>query len=105
MSTLFIMKTFLHHQKIFSALLLWLVVFQVVAEGQEPVTVTVNGVTAIAETDDNFVCATLDWWPPNKCNYNQCPWGRASVLKLNINIKAQPCFDVNSEAAAIFDLS
>ncbi|KAF3775875.1 Heparanase-like protein 2 [Nymphaea thermarum] len=84
MSALFIMKTLLHHQKIFSALLLWLVVFQVVAEGQEPVTVTVNGVTAIAETDDNFVCATLDWWPPNKCNYNQCPWGRASVLNLNL---------------------
>ncbi|KAF3772448.1 Heparanase-like protein 1 [Nymphaea thermarum] len=67
---------------IFCSFLLWLVVFQVVAEGQEPVTVTVNGVTAIAETDDNFVCATLDWWPPNKCNYNQCPWGRASVLNL-----------------------
>ncbi|KAK6133885.1 hypothetical protein DH2020_032375 [Rehmannia glutinosa] len=22
----------------------------------------------------NFICATLDWWPQTKCNYNQCPW-------------------------------
>lgn len=45
-------------------------------------TIVVRGVSSIAETDDNFVCATLDWWPPQKCNYDDCPWGQASVLNL-----------------------
>lgn len=49
---------------------------------QENATVTVRGLHTIAETEDNFVCATMDWWPPNKCNYNQCPWGNASALNL-----------------------
>lgn len=44
--------------------------------------VMVKGVTSIAQTDDNFICATLDWWPENKCDYNQCPWGKAGLLNL-----------------------
>lgn len=48
-------------------------------------TIVVRGVTSIAETDDNFVCATLDWWPPEKCNYDDCPWGQASVLNLDLD--------------------
>lgn len=46
--------------------------------------VIVKGVTSIAKTDDNFICATLDWWPENKCDYNQCPWGKAGILNLVI---------------------
>ena len=46
------------------------------------VTVIVRGSETIASTSDEFVCATIDWWPPEKCNYDQCPWGRASVLNL-----------------------
>lgn len=46
------------------------------------VTIIVKGSDIVAETDDSFVCATLDWWPPQKCNYNQCPWGQSSVLNL-----------------------
>ncbi|KAJ4711440.1 Heparanase-like protein [Melia azedarach] len=53
----------------------------------EEVKVTVQGVTSIAKTDDNFVCATLDWWPVNKCDYNQCPWGKAGLLNLDLNNK------------------
>ncbi|KAK1292810.1 Heparanase-like protein 1 [Acorus calamus] len=45
-------------------------------------TIIIRGVATVAETDENFVCATIDWWPPQKCNYNQCPWGEASVLNL-----------------------
>ena len=45
-------------------------------------TIVVKGASTIAETDDNFVCATLDWWPSEKCNYDQCPWGQSSVLNL-----------------------
>ena len=21
-----------------------------------------------------YVCATLDWWPRDKCDYKRCPW-------------------------------
>lgn len=45
-------------------------------------TVFINGTVAIAKTDDNFICATLDWWPPDKCDYGTCSWGRASLLNL-----------------------
>ncbi|XP_058068797.1 heparanase-like protein 2 [Magnolia sinica] len=51
----------------------------------DDVTVTVKGVTTIAKTDDTFVCATLDWWPPSKCNYNMCPWEQAGLLNLNLS--------------------
>lgn len=44
--------------------------------------VFINGTVSIARTDDNFICATLDWWPPDKCDYGTCSWGRASVLNL-----------------------
>ncbi|KAL5828672.1 hypothetical protein ACOSQ3_018140 [Xanthoceras sorbifolium] len=53
----------------------------------EEVTVSVKGATSIASTDDNFVCATLDWWPHNKCDYNQCPWGNAGILNLDLKNK------------------
>ncbi|RRT51986.1 hypothetical protein B296_00032566 [Ensete ventricosum] len=48
------------------------------------VTIIVKGSDIVAETDASFVCATLDWWPPQKCNYNQCPWGQSSVLNLDL---------------------
>ncbi|KAM3359120.1 heparanase-like protein 2 [Capsicum galapagoense] len=47
----------------------------------------VKGVTSIAQSDDNFICATLDWWPENKCDYNQCPWGKAGLLNLDLKNK------------------
>ncbi|VFQ71024.1 unnamed protein product [Cuscuta campestris] len=47
----------------------------------------IRGVTSIAKTDDDFVCVTLDWWPPNKCNYNQCPWGTSGILNLELQNK------------------
>ena len=47
--------------------------------------VVVDGTVAIAHIDNNFVCATLDWWNHEKCDYNHCPWGSASVLNLVSN--------------------
>lgn len=44
--------------------------------------VVVDGTLAVAHVDNNFVCATLDWWNHEKCDYNHCPWGSASVLNL-----------------------
>ncbi|KAK1295691.1 Heparanase-like protein 1 [Acorus calamus] len=54
---------------------------------QDPLdaTIIIRGVSTMAETDDNFVCATIDWWPPQKCNYNNCPWGESSVLTLDLH--------------------
>ncbi|KAI4328518.1 hypothetical protein L6164_020866 [Bauhinia variegata] len=51
------------------------------------VKLNVRGVTPIATTDENFICATLDWWPPEKCDYNQCPWGKSSLLNLDLENK------------------
>ncbi|CAK7326172.1 unnamed protein product [Dovyalis caffra] len=54
---------------------------------EDAVEVFVKGVTSIAKTDDNFICATLDWWPSEKCDYNQCPWEKAGILNLDLNNK------------------
>ncbi|KAI3910312.1 hypothetical protein MKW92_030308 [Papaver armeniacum] len=51
----------------------------------DDVKVTVKGVTSIGTTDDNFICATLDWWPEAKCYYGQCPWGKSGIMNLNLN--------------------
>ncbi|KAK4395884.1 Heparanase-like protein 1 [Sesamum angolense] len=41
--------------------------------------------TTVAETDVNYICATIDWWPQDKCNYNRCPWGSSSVINLDLS--------------------
>ncbi|KAH9774121.1 hypothetical protein KPL71_013536 [Citrus sinensis] len=64
-----------------------LLLLSAVSSSAEDVKVTVQGVTSIANTDDNFVCATIDWWPINKCDYNQCPWGKSGVLNLDLKNK------------------
>ncbi|PON89862.1 Glycoside hydrolase [Trema orientale] len=48
-------------------------------------TVFVNGTAPIGRIDDDFVCATIDWWPTQKCDYGTCSWGRASLLNLDLN--------------------
>ncbi|XP_062116611.1 heparanase-like protein 1 [Humulus lupulus] len=47
--------------------------------------IIVDGARAAAKIDQNYICATLDWWPHDKCNYNQCPWGYASIINLNLS--------------------
>lgn len=47
--------------------------------------VFVDGVSAIGEIDNDFICATLDWWPPEKCDYGTCSWDHASLLNLDLN--------------------
>ncbi|XP_024024267.1 heparanase-like protein 3 [Morus notabilis] len=48
-------------------------------------TVFIDGKSAIGRIDDDFICATLDWWPPEKCDYGTCSWGRASLLNLDLS--------------------
>ncbi|KAK7411680.1 hypothetical protein VNO78_03116 [Psophocarpus tetragonolobus] len=49
--------------------------------------VAIDGKSVIGNIDDDFVCATLDWWPPEKCDYGRCSWGLASLLNLDLNKK------------------
>ncbi|XP_047339177.1 heparanase-like protein 1 [Impatiens glandulifera] len=55
------------------------------AQKSEDVTIIINGTTPVSTTDENYICATIDWWPDDKCNYNQCPWGSSSVLNLDLS--------------------
>ncbi|CAI0388783.1 unnamed protein product [Linum tenue] len=48
-------------------------------------TVVVDGDTTIGRTDEDFICATLDWWPPEKCDYGTCAWGHASLINLDLS--------------------
>ncbi|KAK1276809.1 Heparanase-like protein 3 [Acorus gramineus] len=48
-------------------------------------TVLIGAASAIGRTDEDFICATLDWWPPEKCDYGTCSWGRASLLNLDLS--------------------
>lgn len=67
-------------------LLLFLAILPVIfAVEVDHATLTIDGSLTVAETDDNFVCATLDWWPHDKCDYNHCPWGYSSVTNLNLS--------------------
>ncbi|KAI4376881.1 hypothetical protein MLD38_014589 [Melastoma candidum] len=47
-------------------------------------TVFINGTVVIATTYEDFICATLDWWPPDKCDYGTCSWGSSTLLTLDL---------------------
>ncbi|XP_078437851.1 heparanase-like protein 3 [Wolffia australiana] len=56
--------------------------------GATDVAAFVDGRRAIGTTGEDFVCATLDWWPPDKCDYGWCSWGQASLLNLDLSSAA-----------------
>ncbi|CAI0444307.1 unnamed protein product [Linum tenue] len=62
-------------------------------------TVFINGSSRIGRTDADFICATLDWWPPEKCDYGTCSWGTTSLLNLKFI-----CFGFGSIFAAFSPL-
>jgi heparanase len=47
--------------------------------------VVVDSRSAVAVTDD-FVCAILDWWPPEKCDYGTCSWGQWRRTPENLGV-------------------
>ncbi|CAL0325663.1 unnamed protein product [Lupinus luteus] len=46
--------------------------------------VFINETSFVGKIEDDFVCATLDWWPAQKCDYGRCSWGLASILNLDL---------------------
>ncbi|KAE8669053.1 Heparanase-like protein 3 [Hibiscus syriacus] len=50
-------------------------------------TVFIEGKAAIGRIDEDFICATLDWWPPEKCDYGTCSWGLAGLLNMDFSNK------------------
>ncbi|KAL8501764.1 hypothetical protein ACS0TY_021039 [Phlomoides rotata] len=48
-------------------------------------TVHINGGSSIGFIDEDFICATMDWWPPTKCDYGTCSWGTSSLLNLDLS--------------------
>ncbi|XP_029129268.1 heparanase-like protein 1 isoform X3 [Cajanus cajan] len=68
------------------ALFLLLASFQAtLSQDIEHGSLLVDGAQAKAQTGDNFICATIDWWPHDKCDYNHCPWGYSSVVNLDLS--------------------
>ncbi|CAL9049446.1 unnamed protein product [Musa banksii] len=51
------------------------------------VTVSVRADYVVARTDGNFICATVDWWPPEKCDFGDCSWGNTSIKNLDLSNK------------------
>ncbi|XP_022728465.1 heparanase-like protein 1 [Durio zibethinus] len=69
-------------------LILFLFVASIPAISAEDVShgaIVVDGTTTVAQTDNNFICATIDWWPHDKCDYNQCPWHYTSAINLDLS--------------------
>lgn len=54
----------------------------ILAQNVQDAELVVNSTALLTETDENFICATIDWWPHDKCNYNRCPWGYSSAINL-----------------------
>ncbi|KAL0903389.1 hypothetical protein M5K25_027765 [Dendrobium thyrsiflorum] len=70
---------------LFNALIFLSPVWTARSEAVTQGTAIVDGTAAISSTDEHFICATLDWWPPEKCDYGTCAWGLASLLNLNLS--------------------
>ncbi|VVB01492.1 unnamed protein product [Arabis nemorensis] len=69
---------------------IWLIIVSVLftvssSTVEDKGTVVVYGRAAVGTVDEDFICATLDWWPPQKCDYGTCAWDHASILNLNLN--------------------
>lgn len=83
------------------------------AQDMKRASIVIDGANRVAETDENFVCATLDWWPHDKCNYDNCPWGYSSVInmvitklekRIHLSVFSISIFIMFATAIEMFDL-
>lgn len=74
------------------------------AQELKRVSIVIEAARRVSETDENFVCATLDWWPHDKCNYDQCPWGYSSVINMVIT-KPEKRFHLSVFVISLFIMS
>ncbi|KAK9203770.1 hypothetical protein WN943_014026 [Citrus x changshan-huyou] len=72
---------------IFLSLFIYLISYLpvILARDVTHVTIFVDATKTVATNDEHFICATVDWWPHDKCNYNHCPWGNSSVINLDLS--------------------
>jgi len=69
--------------RLYLALFLFLASLQVtLSKDIEHGLLLLNGAQAKAEIGDNFICATMDWWPPESCNFGFCSWAHSSIVTL-----------------------
>jgi hypothetical protein len=64
------------------------------------VLVEVDASAPIATTDQVFLCATLDWWPPDKCDYGACSWGTDSILNIVSQSSPKSLLSVSSSSSS-----
>ena len=63
------------------------------------------GANVVARTGEDYICATTDWWPSNKCDYGICAWSNTpygpnpSIPNLDLN---QPLFKTAFDALSPF---
>lgn len=48
----------------------------------------IDSVYPKATIDEDFLCVTMDWWPPQKCDYGVCAWGSTGVLNNDFSQEA-----------------
>ena len=45
--------------------------------------------TLRAVVDEQFICANLDFWPPEKCDFGICgAWSNASALVIDLKVRS-----------------
>ncbi len=64
------------------------------------VLVEVDASAPIATTDQVFLCATLDWWPPDKCDYGTCSWGTDTILNIVNQSSPKSLLSVSSSSSS-----
>jgi hypothetical protein len=64
------------------------------------VLVEVDASAPIATTDRVFLCATLDWWPPDKCDYGTCSWGTDTILNIVNQSSPKSFLSVSSSSSS-----
>ena len=50
-----------------------------------PRTIAVLDASRVSHVSERFLCATLDWWPGDKCDYGRCPWAGGSMLDADLD--------------------